>query len=147
VTTASASSPGEPQRVLIAEDEFLVYLALEEDLRVNGFAIVGPFTTLAETRDAVRRERIDFALLDINLGGEMIFPVADELIARKIPFLFLSGYSSGAIPDGYRQFPRFEKPYDPARLMAALRQLSEEKHPSPETDPRRGEDGLELPAA
>ena len=142
----AASSPGEPQRVLIAEDEFLVYLALEEDLRANGFAIVGPFTTLADTQDAAMRERIDLALLDINLGGEMIFPVADALIARKIPFLFLSGYSSGAVPEGYRHFPRFEKPYDPAKLMAALRQLSEEKRPHPGPDSRAGGEAVELPA-
>ena len=143
MTGASAfPQGGAAGRVLVAEDEFLVYLALEDDLRANGYEVLGPFTTLAGTLDAVTHERIDLALLDINLGGEMIFPVADELLARKVPFIFLSGYSSGAVPESYRGFPRLEKPYDPARLMGALRQLSQGKIP----DLAPGEE-VELPAA
>jgi two-component system, response regulator PdtaR len=147
MTAAGASPHSAPCRVLVAEDEFLVFLALEEDLRANGFAIVGPFTTLAEAHDAVMREPVDLALLDINLCGEMIFPVADELLARNVPFIFLSGYSSAAVPEGYRQFLRFEKPYDPAKLMDALRQLSQEKPPRPEAGPALRGEGTELPAA
>lgn len=112
-----------PRRVLVAEDEFLVYLALEEELRANGFQVVGPFTNVSDVRDAVDREPIDFALLDINLAGEMVYPVADELIARNTPFIFLTGYALAAVPEAYRRFARIEKPYDPAKLMAALRQL------------------------
>lgn len=112
------------RRVLVAEDEFLVYLALEEELRTNGFDVFGPFTTIPDIRAALTRERIDLALLDINLGGEMIYPVADELIARNIPFIFLSGYASAAVPERYRDFPRLDKPYDPVKLFRALGTLT-----------------------
>jgi len=133
-------------RVLVAEDEFLVFLALEEDLRASGYEVVGPFTTLADARLAAEHERIDLAVLDINLGGEMIFPVADDLHARKVPFIFLSGYSSGAVPERYRAFLRLEKPCDPAKLIAALRRLALEKVSCPA--PAEGPDeGVELPAA
>jgi DNA-binding response OmpR family regulator len=143
VTDTGAFPPGGAAgRVLVAEDEFLVYLALEEELRANGYQVVGPFTTVTDICLAATRERFDVALLDINLGGEMIYPVVDALLARKVPFIFLSGYSTGAVPEGYRAFPRLEKPYDPAKLMAALRQLSLEKVPD---HAPRGD--VELPAA
>ncbi|HLY05133.1 MAG TPA: hypothetical protein VKR31_05245 [Rhizomicrobium sp.] len=113
-----------PPRVLVAEDEFLVYLALEEELRTNGYDVVGPFANVGDVRCALATEAIDLALLDINLSGELVYPVADELLARRVPFLFLSGYASAAVPEDYRHIPRLEKPYDPVKLMAALRQLA-----------------------
>ena len=117
------------RRVLVAEDEFLVYLLLEEELRANGYEVVGPFTTLADAQGAAVREAIDLALLDINLGGEMVFPVADELFARKVPLIFLSGYASAAVPERYRNVPRLDKPYDPVRLLAAVRHFFEAPAP------------------
>jgi DNA-binding response OmpR family regulator len=113
------------RRVLVAEDEFLVYLALEEELRNNGFAVVGPFTNVADVHAAVLRESIDLALLDINLAGEMIFPVADELLARNVPIIFLSGYVSAAVPERYRHILRLDKPYDPTTLVASLNRFAQ----------------------
>jgi len=130
--TAGANPPvAAPRRVLVAEDEFLVYLALEEDLRANGYEVIGPFTNVADVRRAAAEETIDLALLDINLAGEMVWPVADALLARNIPFIFLSGYASAAVPDSYRHYPRLEKPYDPARLLQAIRTLAAESIPAP----------------
>lgn len=126
------SAPETPRRrVLVAEDEFLVYLGLEEELRANGFDVLGPFASLAEIEAAVARESIDVALLDINLGGQMIFPVADALRARNIPFIFLSGYASNVVPERYGDVPRLDKPYDPVKLIAALDRLARE-HPRTE---------------
>jgi DNA-binding response OmpR family regulator len=133
MTAATSRSEAAPhRRVLVAEDEFLVYLALEDELRDHGFEVVGPFASLAEIHAAVARESIDFALLDINLGGEMIFPVADDLLARNIPFIFLSGYASGAVPERYRAVPRLDKPFDPRKLLAALRGLAQTTAPATE---------------
>lgn len=123
--------PAGSKRVLVAEDEFLVYLALEEELRANGYDVVGPCATVGAVREALANEAIDLALLDINLAGEMVWPVADELVARNLPFLFVSGYAAAAMPETYRRFPRLEKPYDPVKLVAALRQLSPEPVSSP----------------
>lgn len=119
-------------RVLVAEDEFLVYLALEDDLRSHGFEVLGPFTTVGALREVLQRETIDVALLDINLGGELIYPIADALLAQKIPFIFLSGYAARALPERYRDVPRLDKPCDPAMLLAALRRIGETNTPDAE---------------
>jgi DNA-binding response OmpR family regulator len=108
-------------RVLIAEDEFLVGIQLEEDLRSAGCSIVGPFSRLATATLAARRERFDLALLDINLNGDRVYPLADELSARGVPFIFLSGYLSAALPERFRKAPRIAKPHDPAALLKAIR--------------------------
>ena len=111
-------------RILLAEDEFLVGLVLEEDLRGAGYGVVGPYTTVASALEASRRERIDLAVLDVNLAGEMIYPLADELRSRGVPFIFMSGYSEKDIPERFRATPRFDKPYDLAVLMLELRRIS-----------------------
>ena len=110
-----------PMRVLIAEDEFLVGFQLEEDLRSAGYSIVGPFNTLPTATQAARRERFDLAILDINLNGQMVYPLADELWARGIPFIFLSGYVSGDLPARFRRSPQLTKPHDPAALSKEIR--------------------------
>jgi DNA-binding response OmpR family regulator len=91
---------------MIAEDEFLIALLVEEDLRNSGYTVVGPFTTIAEAKEAAAREQIDAAVLDINMQGQLAYCVADELIARHVPFLFLSGYGQSALPVLYASRPR-----------------------------------------
>jgi DNA-binding response OmpR family regulator len=108
-------------RVLIAEDEFLVGLQLEEDLRSAGCSIVGPFSTLEKATQASRRERFDLAVLDINLNGDRVYPLADELSARGVPFIFLSGYISSDLPERYRKWPHVSKPHDPLVLLREIR--------------------------
>jgi DNA-binding response OmpR family regulator len=108
-------------RILITEDEFLVGIQLEQDLRSAGCSIVGPFGTLETATEAARRERFDLALLDINLNGEPVYPLADELSARAVPFIFLSGYLSAALPERFKGSPQIAKPHDPAALIKAIR--------------------------
>ncbi|HEY3636507.1 MAG TPA: response regulator [Rhizomicrobium sp.] len=111
--------PAEAARILVAEDEFLVFLVLEEELRAKGYMVIGPFGTLQATREALARERVDLVLLDINMGGSMAWPIADELMSENIPFIFLSGYAD-ALPERFRGVPRFAKPYDPELLMGDI---------------------------
>jgi len=108
-------------RILIAEDEFLVGVHLEEDLRSAGCSIVGPFSSLETAMRAARRERFDLAVLDINLNGTMVYPLADELSARGIPFIFLSGYIAADLPERFRQARQIAKPHDPAVLIEEIR--------------------------
>jgi DNA-binding response OmpR family regulator len=108
-------------RVLIVEDEFLVGVQLEEDLRSAGYSILGPFSTLEAATRASRRDRFDLALLDINLNGDMVYPLADELSARGVPFIFLSGYAAGDLPERFRHAPQLTKPHDPAILSKEIR--------------------------
>lgn len=111
------------KRVLIVEDDFLVGLASLDALQSAGCETIGPEPSLASALAAVKRETFDIAILDINLAGQMVYPVADDLAARNIPFVFVTGYSATQIPDPYRQMPRLEKPFDPRALQAALERL------------------------
>jgi DNA-binding response OmpR family regulator len=77
-------------RILIVEDESLLAMELEELLQTAGYTIVGPFSDLARARQAAHREAIDLAVLDTNLNGEMVYPLADDLSARAIPFIFVT---------------------------------------------------------
>jgi len=110
-------------RVMIAEDEFLVALSLEEDLRANGFTVLGPYSTIEEASQAVAREAIDAALLDINMRGRLAFSVADLLKIRGVPYLFLSGYNGSILPEPHRNVPCLAKPYEPLSLMRELHRL------------------------
>jgi DNA-binding response OmpR family regulator len=110
-------------RVLVAEDEFLVSLLLEEELRSLGCSIVGPYKRLADAVAASRGEAFDFAILDVNLGGEMIYPLADELETRKVPFIFTSGYGSLSLPERFRTHVCLTKPYDGAALVNEINRL------------------------
>jgi DNA-binding response OmpR family regulator len=109
-----------PIRVLAVEDEFLLSVALAEDLRAAGYLVVGPFTTLSDALDAARREPFDLAVLDINIRGAMIYPLADELFARGIPFVFLTGYGRADLPARFAAIPRISKPYEARALLDEL---------------------------
>jgi len=111
-------------RVLIAEDEFLVGVQLEEDLRSVGCAILGPFNTLERATQAARRERFDLAILDINLNGHLVYPLADELAARGVPFIFLSGYARRDLPERFRRAPQLTKPHDPVALSREIQRVA-----------------------
>ncbi|MGH6865579.1 MAG: response regulator [Methyloceanibacter sp.] len=112
--------PAEPHargRILVVEDEFLVAMVLEHDLRAVGYAIVGPFNSLTSAMEAMCVETYDLAILDINLNGEMVYPLAEELDTRGIPLIFLSGYGPAHFPERLRSLPRVSKPYDLRELV------------------------------
>lgn len=119
--TVERADNGPPRvRILAVEDEFLLSVVLQEDLRAAGYAVVGPFGTLAQAQDALRRESFDFAVLDINLGGTMVYPLAEELQARGTPFLFLTGYARTDMPERFANVPRLSKPYDSRVLLREI---------------------------
>jgi DNA-binding response OmpR family regulator len=99
-------------RILAVEDEFLLATVLAEDLEAAGYAVIGPFGRIEVAREAARHEAFDLAILDINLGGTMVYPLADELGERAIPFLFLTGYGGIDLPPRFADVPRIAKPYD-----------------------------------
>lgn len=109
-------------RVLVVEDEFLLALQLEELLHAHGCTVLGPFNRL-EDAIVASREPFDLAILDINLTGTMVYPLADELLARGMPFLFLSGYALSNLPERFRGAVRLNKPCEPEALIRALQSL------------------------
>lgn len=112
-----------PRRIMLVEDEFLIAAVVLEDLRSAGYDVLGPYRTVAAALAAARAEDVEAAVLDINLHGELVYPVAAELRRRGVPFLFLSGYAIANMPRPYRDHPRLAKPAQPAVLLAAVKRM------------------------
>lgn len=111
-------------RILVAEDEPLVAMLLEDVLQDAGATILGPVGTVAEALVLAATQRPDVAVLDLNLSGETCLAIADALVAAGVPFLLATGYG------GENPLPRhagvqvLQKPYEPAALIAALSRMS-----------------------
>ena len=111
------------RRVLVVEDSFLILITLEMLLEQHGIDIVGPASTVAEALALAETAATDIALLDVNLHGDMVFPVADRLIQRGIPIIFTTGYTAKEVlPPRYAGIPTIQKPYEGAALMALMEQ-------------------------
>lgn len=107
-------------RVLVVEDEALIAMALEDILSDLGCAVVGPASTVDKALALVDGD-IDGALLDVNVRGTLVYPVADRLIARGVPVVLCSGYAqTSAIPVAYAALPQIAKPYNPAMVRSTL---------------------------
>jgi CheY-like chemotaxis protein len=106
------------RRVLVVEDEFLVSLTTIDLLESVGCEVVGPVASLEAAVELAQSEPLDAAVLDINIAGKPIWPVAEELRRRSVPFLFLSAYSLlNAIPELFAAAPRVAKPLEQARFL------------------------------
>ena len=110
-------------RVLVVEDEYFVAIMIEEMLHQAGCVVMGPIPRLQEALDAVDHQDYDVALLDVNLAGERIDPVADALSERNVPFLFVTGYGANALPGEYAERPHIGKPFRMAELLGALSEV------------------------
>jgi CheY-like chemotaxis protein len=107
-------------RILVVEDEMLVSMLLEDMLADFGCSVVGPAPSLSEAMPLATDAQIDAAVLDVNLGGDPIFPVADALKARGVPFVFASGYGQSGLTEAHRGAPVLQKPFRQADLERAL---------------------------
>ncbi len=110
-------------KVLIVEDEALIAMLLEEMLVDKGFEVCGHAATLDEAEVMARATEADVAILDVSLGGCYVFPVAEILRERGVPFVFTTGYGSIGIPDGWEHYPVFTKPYDIGPVTETLSKL------------------------
>lgn len=109
-------------KVLVLEDETLVSMMVEDMLMDLGCEIVGPFARLDQAVSAVNGGlQIDLALLDVNLGGERSFPVAELLAEKGVPFVFTTGYDESGMPDAWRSRPALRKPFMMHEMANALR--------------------------
>ena len=100
------------RRILVVEDEYLVAMSLAEALQDAGSIVLGPVPSVDKAIKTIELEpHIDGAVVDVNLGGMLAYPVADLLIARKIPFVFTSGYEDNLLRDRYSQVKNCAKPY------------------------------------
>jgi len=97
-------------RVLLVEDEILVAMMMKDILTELGFSVIGPFSRLPEAMVAAVHEDINAGIIDVNLGGEFVYPVADVLAARQIPFVFITGYGVESIDGRFAHVPIVKKP-------------------------------------
>ncbi|MCG7393769.1 response regulator [Microvirga sp. ACRRW] len=111
--TDSVTSDGDLTglRILVVEDEAAISLLLEDMLLDFGCEVIGPAARLSAALDAVAKEQVDLAILDVNVAGEPIYPVAEALAQRSIPFVFSTGYGSAGIRDSFRDRPVLQKPF------------------------------------
>jgi CheY-like chemotaxis protein len=108
-------------RVLVVEDEGPVAMLIEDMLEDLGCVLAGSAARVAEALALVERGGFEFALLDVNLAGEKVDPVAEALATRRLPFAFASGYGRSGLPEQMRDRPIVQKPFRHADLAATIR--------------------------
>jgi CheY-like chemotaxis protein len=123
-STGAIFSPVQGSRILVVEDELLLVDEMRDELEGEGAQVVGPANSVREALDLLSPEAApDAAILDVSLQGEMVYPVADALLARGIPFVFVTGYEARVIPLAYTCIPRIDKP---VRMQSLLQVLATE---------------------
>jgi DNA-binding response OmpR family regulator len=118
--TQSQGTPLEGARILIVEDEFFLADDLARALRDAGAEPVGPISTIAQAEELVASQRLDAAVLDLNLHGEMASDFVQKLSQSELPCLIVSGYGEDAIPDCVAGMARLEKPVSPSVVVDSL---------------------------
>lgn len=112
--------PGE-WSILVVEDEYILANDLCTALTAHGAVVVGPAATVAHGLALLDSgDPISGAILDVNLRGEEVFPLADELITRDIPFVFTTGYDASVMPPRFSEIGRCEKPVHATQVLSAI---------------------------
>ena len=109
--------------MLLVEDETLITMLLEDVLMDLGCSVAGSAATLRQAEDLAGTTDADVAILDVNLGGDPVFPVAERLVARNIPIVFASGYGASGLPDRWQGFATLPKPFMPDQVEVVLLQV------------------------
>ena len=108
-------------RILVVEDEYMVAALLEDRLLSLGCDVVGPAHDIEEALELLATEAVDAAVLDVNISGRMVFPVADALAEREIPFVFATAYGASGLAPRHTGRAVLDKPYQERALEHALR--------------------------
>jgi two-component sensor histidine kinase/two-component SAPR family response regulator len=116
------------RRVMLVEDEPLVSMMMSQMIRDLGGEVIGPFGTLEEAQCAAI-EAIDAAMLDVNVAGQLVYPLADRLVRHSKPMVFLTGYDAGSLDDRFAGSPVLTKPIDERELAGVLASMFEPVEP------------------
>jgi CheY-like chemotaxis protein len=116
-------------RILFLKDEPLVAIQSEETLRSAGCHVLSPASRVHETLKLLEVNRPDAALIDVNVAGELSYPVADALITQGVPLAFVTGYAvSSSFPNRFQNCPVVAKPFTALDLIIAIDRMRSEKH-------------------
>ena len=113
------TSPG----ILVVEDEYLIRMLIEDMLDEMGYTVAAAVGSIGEASAHATDGDFKAAILDVNVDGQEIFPVADMIAERGIPFVFVSGYGESSLPERFRGRPTLQKPFQADRLKAILEKL------------------------
>lgn len=120
MTSATQLQSATPtKRILVVEDELMIRMLLEDMLGELGYTVAAEAARIEEALEAAKNADFDIAILDVNLNGQPISPVADALVARGMPFVFATGYGERGLPEPYRDRPTLKKPFQ----MDGLKQM------------------------
>lgn len=119
-----ASEPSSSRRVFVVEDEIMIRMLLEDMLADLGYGVAASAGGLNEAIALARNSDFDLAILDVNLNGDAVYPVADLLMERGVPFVFSTGYGDRGLPEPYRDRPTLQKPFQLANLENILTSIS-----------------------
>ena len=108
------------KRAMILEDEPLIALDLGDELKDAGVTVIGTFGNVPDAMPTAAHEALDFAVLDVNLGSHLSYPIAAVLQQRAIPFVFASGYGSAEIQPVWASVPVVYKPFETNALLSAI---------------------------
>ncbi|MBZ6075613.1 response regulator [Microvirga puerhi] len=111
------------RRILVVEDEYFIAEDMVLALQSAGLEVVGPAPNPELALSLLAAERVDAAILDLNLQGLSVYPVARVLRSRGIPFVFASGFDHSSIPSEFQDVPHWEKPFDIHCFVQALPKL------------------------
>ncbi|MGX8008926.1 response regulator [Mesorhizobium sp. ORM8.1] len=114
-------------RILIVEDEWLIAADHAASLKSAGHRVVGPVPSVKAALDHIAREKIDAALLDIQLNGETSYRIAESLQEKSIPFAFVTGYGTSEIPARFAAVPVVQKPVAADGLTDVVAALAEKR--------------------
>ena len=114
------------RRILLVEDEPMISMMLADMLNESGHEVDGPHATVKDAVLAATKNELQGGILDVNVRGEKVYAVADLLISRNVPFVFVTGYAADSIDSRFRDVPVLQKPIEPQRLLAALTKSSQQ---------------------
>lgn len=112
-------------RIFIVEDETLVAMLLEDMLEDTGCELAASVCRVSQALDLISEGKTEFdaAILDVNVAGEQIFPVAEALAKQSKPFAFATGYGEGGLPETWRNRPTLQKPFNISDVQRVLGQM------------------------
>ena len=110
------------RKVLVVEDEMMIAMLIEDMLDEFGCELVGPATNVPRALDLIGKERVEIAVLDLNLDGQDTYAIADALQQKNVPFIFATGYGSTGLRKEYGNRPVLQKPFQARDLETALAQ-------------------------
>jgi CheY-like chemotaxis protein len=106
--------------VLLVEDEVMIRMMVADMLEELGHTVAGEAGEISQAIQLVQSIEFDLAIVDVNLNGQMITPVADVIKANRRPFIFATGYGAAGVPDGYPDQPTLQKPFTIEKLAEMI---------------------------